>query len=155
MNKVQSFVTKTAQAAGVTALSFAMTAQRAFAQNTNLGNVRGNYSNTLPVSVGGDLTAPNVPVSQGTGNGATNIDSAVDLLDRVINAAFILLSGVLFVLFLYDLVKLFTTGEAEWGKKALRAFLILFIAVAVWGLVAWLSSTLDVGVGGKGVRTTI
>ncbi|MEL6674914.1 MAG: hypothetical protein AAFR61_22090 [Bacteroidota bacterium] len=75
----------------------------------------------------------------------------LDHLSDWINNAFLILSGILFTYFVYNSIKYVISKEADrhepYRKHMIRDFVILFVVVAVWGLVAFLSSTLGIGLG--------
>lgn len=153
----KKFFQNVAGGAMTMALAATLFAKNAFAQPAGgLGTINSNFpGGTVEINVGGggfevDPTAP----TTGTVN-ATSIEGTINLFDTIVTSAAVILIGIVFVLFIYDLVQLFRTGDAEWGKKAIRALVLLFITVAVWGIIAFIANALGVGVGGTGVRPAI
>jgi hypothetical protein len=137
---------------GVSALSVALSAQKAFAQITIPSN---SGLNNLGINVGGGgfEVEPVVPNTGAVNN--SNIEDTINLVDRIINAAFIILTGVIFVLFIWNMVQYLRTREEEYRKHMVRDFVILVLVVGIWGAVSWVANALGLGIGGTGVRPAI
>lgn len=81
---------------------------------------------------------------------AATATDVIDTIKNVLNAVVPLLIGVAVVVFLYGVIKYITAGGDPEKRTEARNVMIygiigLFVMVAVWGLVAILTSTFGLG----------
>lgn len=101
-----------------------------------------------------DPLEANVPIVDDTAvrDNLTNVNVWV-------NSGFTILTGVAMVYFVWQVIK-YALAKGPDAKEEARGAMIggviaLLVIVGIWGIIAFLSSTLGIGVGGTGVRPAI
>lgn len=105
---------------------------------------------------GGDRSLPQIPPSANTGSGSSIGQSLVNIVLQFKQISTLIYSSLFVVALILFFVGIFQYlapgGDAEKRKQGLHymAFgvLALFVMVAIWGLVAFISQTLGIGIGG-------
>ncbi len=101
------------------------------------------------------LNSPIIPPTPGGSGGAnigTNLRNIVVAFKDIANGVYSSLFVVALIMFFVGIIRLFASKDAA-GKQESYKFLgfgilALFVMVGVWGLVGFLSSTFNIGIGG-------
>ncbi len=99
------------------------------------------------------LAQTNVSVSTGTNPDLNNIQSLVQSLGSIIDSLIPIVLTLGLLAFFWGLaVFIFSAGDEEKKTKGKNimfwGIIALFVMVAIWGIVAFISSALGIGVGG-------
>lgn len=111
---------------------------------------------TVAVSYAQLLNAPQIaPIPGGSSGGSNigvNLRNIVLAFKDIANGVYSSLFVVALIMFFVGIIMYLKPGGAEDKKKAFQylgfGILALFVMVGVWGLVGFLSSTFNIGIGG-------
>jgi hypothetical protein len=99
----------------------------------------------------GLLALPVASFAQVLATGGNDLFDLINILRQVLNVAIPILIAIAVIYFIINVIKFITTdGEIKDAAKGgiMRGIIGIFVIVALWGIIGFLSKSLGIGIGG-------